>query len=263
MNKVQRFKYGNFKLDYPAVYYQFLKEQFIFDIYRSNLLKKGEYVLDLGSNIGAFSILASKLVGENGRVISVEPNKNDYDLLVNNIKLNGCSNVTPVNVGVGGKNEIRNITFWRGTFECILKPLTEILNDLNLFTKFHFIKMDIEGSEIEAINFSLEIFRNANIVSVECHNNKKKVDELLFPLGYRFYPINTSYVLKNMVKNSLTHPWQTLRAIGHTFSENPRLIYRVLRGYDMNKEHADNIMIGEINSVVGSYIKNNSIKDNV
>ena len=115
--------------------------------------------------------------------------------------------------------------------------------------------MDVEVFEIATIESSIDIIKKADIISMECHNNKSRVDELLLPVGYRFYPIVTSYVLKNFLLNILFHPSQSLLAIAHTVSNNPRLLYKILRGYDMNKEHADNIQSERINTAVGSYCR--------
>ena len=71
-------------------------------------------------------------MGEQGSVISVKPNKTDFDLLLKNIELNECANVVPVNLGVADRIEKRRISFWGGTFQCILKPLAEIVKDLNV-----------------------------------------------------------------------------------------------------------------------------------
>ena len=76
-----------------------------FDIYRSHHLRDGDFVLDLGANIGAFTILASRKVGRKGMVIAVEPNKDDYDLMRQNIDANHCKNVIAVNIGASNRQE--------------------------------------------------------------------------------------------------------------------------------------------------------------
>ena len=80
------FKYDDFRITCPANYYIFLKEVFLLDIYRANLIKQNSIVLDLGADYGDFSIVASKKVGKNGKVIALEPNPDDFELLKENIK---------------------------------------------------------------------------------------------------------------------------------------------------------------------------------
>jgi len=51
-------------------------------------IKEGMNVLDIGANIGYYSLIFSKLVGAKGRVFSVEPTKSTYEKLLRNIQLN-------------------------------------------------------------------------------------------------------------------------------------------------------------------------------
>ncbi len=56
-------------------------------------LKPGMRFLDVGANLGYFTVLGSRLVGASGSVVSVEPDPNNLQLLRANIWRNGCSNV--------------------------------------------------------------------------------------------------------------------------------------------------------------------------
>ena len=49
--------------------------------------------LDIGANIGFFSLLAAKCVGASGKVIAFEPNPSTADILEKNIALNGFKNI--------------------------------------------------------------------------------------------------------------------------------------------------------------------------
>ena len=51
-----------------------------------NIIKPGMRVLDLGANIGFYTVLFSKLVGENGKVFSFEPDVKNYEYLEENTK---------------------------------------------------------------------------------------------------------------------------------------------------------------------------------
>lgn len=59
-----------------------------------SVVKPGDVVLDLGANIGYFSLLAARLVGAGGHVYSFEPEPTNYRYLKKNIELNGFGNVT-------------------------------------------------------------------------------------------------------------------------------------------------------------------------
>ena len=60
------------------------------------LLKPGMVVLDIGANIGYYSLIAARIVGPNGKIYAFEPEPRNYELLVKNISLNGYTNVIPV-----------------------------------------------------------------------------------------------------------------------------------------------------------------------
>lgn len=58
-----------------------------------NLVKPGMVVVDVGANIGYFTVIFAKLAGNAGKVYAFEPDPYNYDLLSRNIKLNNLSNV--------------------------------------------------------------------------------------------------------------------------------------------------------------------------
>lgn len=55
-------------------------------------LKKGDVFLDIGANIGYFSVIASAIVGKSGKVIAYEPDENNFRMLKKNIKVNALTN---------------------------------------------------------------------------------------------------------------------------------------------------------------------------
>ena len=65
------------------------------------VVKEGDVVVDLGANIGYFSLLAAKLVGKKGKVYSFEPEPRNYNYLLKNIELNGYDNVFATQKAVG------------------------------------------------------------------------------------------------------------------------------------------------------------------
>lgn len=56
-------------------------------------LREGSVFLDLGANIGYYSVLASKRCGPGGQVHAFEPEPVNFSLLERNVGLNGCENV--------------------------------------------------------------------------------------------------------------------------------------------------------------------------
>ena len=102
----------NYPYDFTAVF-----ETFILNVYRTELLKKGDKVLDLGAGKGEFSCWDSKKVGLNGRVIAIEPSPDDFETLQKNLKENLCDNVSPLNVAVANFNGELQLKFKGKTFK--------------------------------------------------------------------------------------------------------------------------------------------------
>ena len=69
-----------------------------------DIVRPNDTVLDLGANIGYFSLMAGKLVGANGKVFSFEPDLKNYEYLTKNIKLNKLTNIVTFNKAVSNKN---------------------------------------------------------------------------------------------------------------------------------------------------------------
>jgi FkbM family methyltransferase len=67
----------------------------------SDLLNPGAACLDVGANLGWFTVIASRLVGPHGRVLALEPDPANLRLLRRNVTLNGCANVTVVAAAAG------------------------------------------------------------------------------------------------------------------------------------------------------------------
>ena len=66
------------------------------------ILRKGDVFLDLGANIGYYSILAGKKIGADGRVFAFEPAKDNFELLCQNIKTNGLEEIVhPIQKAAG------------------------------------------------------------------------------------------------------------------------------------------------------------------
>jgi FkbM family methyltransferase len=58
-----------------------------------HVVKEGDTVLDLGANLGYYTLLAARLVGTGGRVVAFEPEPRNFRYLVENIHLNNYSQV--------------------------------------------------------------------------------------------------------------------------------------------------------------------------
>jgi FkbM family methyltransferase len=158
--------------DYPSfgsIFYM-LSEIFIEAIYEQHYRPKpGEIVVDIGANVGVFTVKAANIVGDKGKVISIEPEPQNFDLLVKNIRINNLTNVIPIRRGVWSVKDRLSLNLYRtrlchslyketwrkveDTGKSIpveVDTLDNILEEIGI-EKADFIKMDCEGSEIEAL----------------------------------------------------------------------------------------------------------------
>jgi FkbM family methyltransferase len=123
-------------------------------------IKPDDVILDVGANIGVFTVIASKLVGSHGRVVAIEPNSESAKQLERNIALNRLNNVTVYRAAVTGAPG--NVTLYTGKkaiFSSLFDvggraeevqglPLAEILTREKI-DRVDLLKIDCEGAEYE------------------------------------------------------------------------------------------------------------------
>lgn len=71
-----------------------------------NNLKPGGIFIDIGANIGFYTVLAAKIVGETGKVIAFEPDPKNIEILKKNIAENKLNNVVIEQKAVGERNGV-------------------------------------------------------------------------------------------------------------------------------------------------------------
>lgn len=74
------------------------------------VLRESDTVIDVGANIGFFSVLSSTLVGDSGKVVSFEPDQSNCDRLSSNLKLNNLENV--ILIQKPALNEVKQLNFY-------------------------------------------------------------------------------------------------------------------------------------------------------
>jgi len=137
--------------------------------------KKGDTVLDCGAYKGHFTLIASRLVGENGLVFSFEPQAKLFDFINKRIKKYNKKNIIPINKGLyshkssisieeetsdGGFSIVdRKNDFVSDSATIDLIDLDSFIQDFQL-KRLDFIKMDIEGAEIEALQGAKKTLKN-------------------------------------------------------------------------------------------------------
>lgn len=139
-------------------------DPFEIEVFR-RAIKPGMTVIDIGANIGYYTVIAAGRAGPQGRVIAYEPEEKNFNLLRKNLESNGFFWATPVKEAVSDRagtrtfymalkhtgihSLVNNRNFSRET-EVVCDTLDHSLEKLGV-KKVDVIKMDIEGFEIMAL----------------------------------------------------------------------------------------------------------------
>lgn len=132
-----------------------------------NQLYEGEIFIDIGANVGAYSLIASRLVGKSGKVIAFEPASKSFLRLLKNISLNGIGNIIPERLAVidkstqadlyisGSQNMGMSSIYHHDSETGITEKVEAISIDDYIekkgISRISLIKIDIEGSEFLAL----------------------------------------------------------------------------------------------------------------
>ena len=157
-----------------------------------SLIKPDSVVVEVGANVGSYSVYIAARIGERGALYCFEPFRLIYQILTANVALNGLSNVVTVNSGVGdwpsrevnadapnlnvpgnyGASSLldRSSRTWipasPGTETVKIEPL----DARGLLRRIDLIKIDVEGMEFEVIRGGKDtISRDMPIVYAENH----------------------------------------------------------------------------------------------
>lgn len=159
-------------------------------------VRPGDWVLDIGANIGHYTRKLSELVGPSGRVVSFEPVPETFELLTANVALFPLRNVTLVNMAASRTTQLLGMSIPKfetgldnyymahltedggGTFQVLCAPV----DSLGL-PKIRLVKIDAEGHEYEVLNGMTEILKRDHPVLI-VEDSGKDTPALLASFGY-------------------------------------------------------------------------------
>lgn len=165
------------------------------------IVQPGWTTADIGAHIGYHSLLLAHLVGDEGKVFSFEPLPQNIRFLEDNVVLNGLQGVVSIEpAAVMEKSGTGTLYQAPDSFQACVREadtgeaegfevaalsIDDYLRDTD-WPHLHFIKMDIEGAESNAIASMKEcIERFKPVVLLEAHGeNARKGIEQLLSAGY-------------------------------------------------------------------------------
>jgi len=174
---------------------------FVEELYKFSPKTESPLIIDCGSNIG-LSIIYFKKLFPNSRIIGFEPDKNIFDACVYNLREFGLSDVQMINAGVWKNdgevkflkdNSLGGMIVEPGMDDSSFSTIAVVDIKKYLNQKVDFLKIDIEGAEIEVLLNTGDLLMNVENLFVEYHsfsNQPQKLSELLQFLsdqGFRYY----------------------------------------------------------------------------
>ncbi|HEU4822679.1 MAG TPA: FkbM family methyltransferase [Nitrososphaeraceae archaeon] len=139
--------------------------------------KIGDIVIDVGAAFGFYTILASKRVGQQGKVVAIEPQPDSFEMLNRNIRLNKLANTRTLNYAVSSKKTTLKLysTYSviqeraRQNLQSYIEVRADTLDDLLRrvgIDRVNWIKIDVEGAEYEVLTGAKEILYASKPISI-------------------------------------------------------------------------------------------------
>ncbi len=180
-----------------------------------HILKANDTFIDVGANIGTYSLLALSI--NQCSVHAFEPNANSRKLLSENLSLNlGQHPLIIHSEALSNYNGTANFTSELKTKNYLLRDKPEQLQyelvqvrklDSFIFESPTLLKIDVEGSELEVLEGALKTIKNKNLLGIiieMVHNDQNSHDKdiLFFLHNEGFYPISYEPFSRKITKLS-------------------------------------------------------------
>jgi FkbM family methyltransferase len=190
------------------------------------IVRKGDIVVEAGSNVGAHTIQLAKLVGPAGKIVAFEPQRLLFQILCANLALNEMFNCYAYQAAVGSAAGILKVPqldlYATQNFASLslghagegMDVPVIALDSLDL-PSLRFLKADVEGMEIEVLQGArrtIEKHRPILYLENDRRENSPALITLVFELGYDIYwdappifnPNNFNGNADNIFKNTVS-----------------------------------------------------------
>jgi FkbM family methyltransferase len=170
--------------------------------------KEGDVVLDIGAHMGRYTIISSKRVGENGKVVAIEAHPNNFEMLNRNIKLNQLTNVVSLNYAVYSKETkiklylpevesgytiyntiMSNRARAEDKFVEVNANTLDYILQLKGIMDVNWVKIDVEGAEFEVLKGATNVLSKSKDIAllIEVHglDNYRPILEFLGSYNFK------------------------------------------------------------------------------
>ncbi|MDW7693718.1 FkbM family methyltransferase [Flammeovirgaceae bacterium SG7u.111] len=173
------------------------------------LVKPGSVCIDIGANLGYFTIPLSRITGKEGKVFAVEPVKDFRETLESNIASFALGNVEVLPYALGETDNLkvqmgtprvdgvvrhgRTEVLESGQGDAALTHEATMMSPKTLFAdlkQLDYIKCDVEGYELHIIPHFVYLckkFKPVLEIEIDSLENKREMIQLLGGIGYSIY----------------------------------------------------------------------------
>jgi FkbM family methyltransferase len=157
--------------------------------------KQTDVVIDVGAHLGRHTIIASKRVGQTGKIVAIEAHPENFKMLNRNIKLNRLTNVIPLNYAAYSNQTklklympdeesshhsamLERVGETRKKFVEVNADTLDNLLQHNEVEEVNWIKIDVEGAEFEVLKGATDILSKSNDIAIliEIHNSQNGIN---------------------------------------------------------------------------------------
>lgn len=164
----------------------------------------GDWVIDVGANVGHYTARLSRLVGPTGRVMAFEPVPETFEILASLISAAGAHNVSLFNIAASAEVGVAGVSlprFTSGLTNYYMATLTSGGGEFNVLTlpldalmppkPVSLVKIDVEGHELQALQGMQTLLRRDQPRLI-VEGRSADVAAFLTGLGYRFVELEGS-----------------------------------------------------------------------
>jgi FkbM family methyltransferase len=194
-----------------------------------HMLRPGDLFVDVGANVGTYTIAASAVAGAN--VLAIEPSTSAYENLLDNLRLNHLDkNIEVMRCGLSNRSGVAYLTNNRDALNAIVtdqtqgvenikvQKLDEVTSEVPLL-----MKIDVEGHEQEVLEGSERILKDLKLVAVILETTGRKVREkgiLETMEEYGFSPVEYNPFDRKLKRKAGLSPHNTLFVRDFTLVES-------------------------------------------